>query len=314
MFALTACLIGLLSPTASSSTSGAAEPGIGLELLRDPGFELGFTVLGAQPGVGEIGRFRTATVPGAPIWELAQWHSRVPFTNFVAPDAGSLCVSNEAKWLLLERRPPGPPRLTFGVDSRSEYAGQLRRSSSEPWVHLLVQQEVENAPSLAELAELRLRFEACLNHAETFRPQGYTRSLHAAQFQIVLTLNNARHDSPGFGDYLWFVVPVYDDRYDVPPEYIARDFAVTKGKLIYNPGAAALGLSPLRSGEWRTVELELRSWLELALKAAWSKGYLHDSRDPFDYRVTHLNLGWEVPGLNRVEMNLRGLSLRAWSH
>jgi hypothetical protein len=154
-----------------------------------------------------------------------------------------------------------------------------------------------------------LRFEARLGEAATFRPDGYSPSLHAAQFQVVLTLNNTRRDSPGFGDYLWFVVPVYDDRHDVPPEYVAQDFAVTQGKLIYNPGAAALGLKPMRLGEWQAVDCDLRPWLERALRTAWSKGYLPDARELTDYRVAHLNLGWEVPGLNRVAMDLRRLSL-----
>jgi hypothetical protein len=203
--------------------------------------------------------------------------------------------------------------LTLGVDSRPEYKGRLRASPAEAWVHLLVQQEIRDAPTLAELSALRLRFEVRLGETETFRPDGYSRDLHAAQFQVVLTLNNTRRGSPGFGDYLWFVVPVYDDRHEVPPAYVAQDFAVTKGKLIFNPGGAAVGLKPMRAGEWQTVDCDLRPWLERALAAAWEKGYLRDSREPAHYRVAHLNLGWEVPGLNRVALELRGLSLRATS-
>jgi hypothetical protein len=156
-----------------------------------------------------------------------------------------------------------------------------------------------------------LRFEGCLRETETFRPEGYSPSLHAAQFQIVLTLNNTQRSSPGFGDYLWFVMPVFDDRYEIPPAHVAQDFAVTQGRLIYNPGGAAVGLKPMRIGAWQTVDCELRPWLVRALQAAWKKGYLRDSQDLADYRVAHLNLGWEVPGLNRATMDLRDLSLSA---
>jgi hypothetical protein len=245
------------------------------------------------------------------VWQLAQWHSRFPFTNALATEGGELCVSNVAKWFCLDRRPAESPVLTLAVDSRPEYAGSVRRGPEEPWTHLLVQQEIQDSPSLVELASLRLRFDVCLREEQTFKPPGYSPDMHAAQFQIVLTLNNTRRGSPGFGDYLWFVVPVYDDRHAVPPEYVAQDFAVTKGKLIYNPGGAAAGLKPMRPGVWQSVDFELRPWLEQALRAAWEKGYLPASRDLGDYRIAHLNFGWEVPGLNRVAMESCGLSVLA---
>lgn len=287
---------------------GAAET---RELLRDRRFNDGLALLAPKAGGGEVGRVRFAGSAGEPAWQMAQWHSRYPFTNAVpaAPDA--VCASNLARWFCVERGITGHAVLTLGVDSRPEYEGTPRRSPSEPWVHLLVQQTISTAPSHAQTASLRLRFDVRLREAETFRPDGYSPGLHAAQFQVVLTLNNTRRGSSGFGDYLWFVVPVCDDRYALPPEYVAQDFAVTQGKLIYNPGGAALGFSPVRTGEWQSVDCELRPWLERALEAAWSKGYLRDSRDLADYRVAHINLGWEVPGLNRVTMDVRGLSLEA---
>ncbi len=304
-------ILALCNLFALSNDLAAAAPIADRELIRDPAFDLGFSVLSLQAGGGEIGRIQPTGTLLEPVWQLAQWHSRFVLTDFAAPDSGSLCVSNVARRLSLERSPGQEPILTLHLDSRPEYQDQLRRTLSQPWVHLLVQQEIREAPSLAELTGLRLRFQARLRDAETFRPEGYTPSLHAAQFQIVLTLNNTRRGSAGYGDYLWFVVPIYDDRYEIPPEYVARDFAVTRGKLIFNPGAAALDLPPTRVGEWLMADIDLRPWLERALHIAWNLGYLQDSRDPADYRLAHLNLGWEVPGLNRVTMDLRGLSLRA---
>ena len=300
-----------LAGAAAAVVAASAAAAESRELLRDHRFNHGFGALGAKAEDGEAGQIRSAGPAGRPDWQVAQWHSRFGFTNLVAARGQALCVSNEARWLRLEATTAGEATLTLGVDSRPEYDGRPRRSAGEPWVHLLVQQAINGAPSLAETASLRLRFEVCLREAATFRPDGYSASLHAAQFQVVLTLNNTRRDSRGFGDYLWFVVPVYDDRHDLPPEYVAQDFAVTQGKLIYNPGAAALGLKPMRVGEWQAVDCELRTWLERALRTAWSQGYLRDSRDLGDYRVAHINLGWEVPGLNRVAMDVRGLSLAA---
>jgi hypothetical protein len=296
------CAIGAQPQLAGAARQPARE------LLCDPGFSRGFAVLAAEGGGREIGVIRAGVAGVAPSWQVAQWHSRFEFTNVVAASA-SFAVSNAAKWLTLARGSDRGPELTLGVDSRVEYAGGLRRSPSEPWVHLLVQQSIADAPSLTEPVGLWLKFETRLGHAETFRPRGYTPSLHAAQYQVVLTLNSTRRDSTGCGDFLWFVIPVYDDRHEVSPPHIAQDFAVTQGKLIYNPGAAAFATNTVRAAGWTRFDCDLRPWLERALRAAWDKGYLVGSRDAQDYRVAHINIGWEVPGLNRVAMDLRGLSL-----
>jgi hypothetical protein len=290
--------------------AGAGNSAETRELLRDVDFRNGFVVLAARGGGREIGQIRPANAAGAPAWQLAQWHSRFEFTNFAA-NADLLTVSNAAKWLGVARADGPPPPLTLGVDTRPEYGGRLRKAASEPWVHLLVQQDILVGPSLAEAEELRLRFATRLAAAETYRPDGHTPTLHAAQYQVVLTLNNRRRDSPGFGDYLWFVVPVYDDRHEVPPPHIAQDFAVTQGKLIYNPGAAAFATNMVRAAGWARFDCDLRPWLERALRTAWEKGYLPHSRNLADYRLASINVGWEVPGLNRVAMDLRGLSLTA---
>lgn len=296
----------LLALLPISQSAGLAAPF--RELLRDPAFDDGFEVLAARGAGRPAGRIQPPRAESAPVWQLAQWHSRFEFTNHLIA-AESYAISNAAKWLRLERTSVQAPTLTLGLDARPEYDNRLRRGPAEPWVHLLLQQEIRDSPSLADPKPFRLRFETRLREAETFRPDGYSPDLHAAQFQVVLTLNNTRRDSAGFGDYLWFVIPVYDDRHPVPPEYVAQDFAVTRGKLIYNPGAAAFGAEPARVGAWRRFDADLRPWFDRALATAWEKGYLRDSRDPADYRVAHLNVGWEVPGLNRVAMELRGLSL-----
>ncbi len=279
------------------------------ELVRDQDFARGFNVLAAKGGGKSCGTIR---VEGAePVWRLAQWHSRFEFADAAMNPAEAFRLENQGKWVAVARRPNEKAALTLGVDSRPEYEGKLRGGIPEPWVHLLVEQYIGDAPSLAELDALRLQFEARLVVAETFRPEGHTPYAHAAQYQLVMTLNNTNRASPGYGDFLWFNVPVYDDRYASAPEYVAQDFAMTQGKLIYNPGGRAFGIRDVRDGAWLRFDCDMRPWLVRALAAAWEKGYCAGSRDPADYRVASMNIGWEVPGLNRVAMELRGVSLQA---
>ena len=47
-----------------------------------------------------------------------------------------------------------------------------------------------------------------------------------------------------------------------------------------------------------------------ALETAWQGGFLTESKTPADYRISGMNLGWEVPGLFEVELQVRNLSLQ----
>ena len=44
-----------------------------------------------------------------------------------------------------------------------------------------------------------------------------------------------------------------------------------------------------------------------SLKTAWERGYLKDSRDPADYRLGGMNMGWEVTGPIDVAVQVKGL-------
>ena len=90
-----------------------------------------------------------------------------------------------------------------------------------------------------------------------------------------------------------------------------RDVADPSAKLIFNPGTDAFTTNRLRDGGRVVVDRDLRPLLLEALNEAWRLGYLPGSRDPADYRLTTLNLGWEVPGLHRVGLALGQLILTA---
>jgi hypothetical protein len=285
-----------------------AVPASSTELLRDPDFRMRFRTIAPTAGkrlvLGQLPGEATVSMPA---WDLDQWHCRFPFTNPPAlVTAGQRIFTNAAKGVVVSNG-----CLTLGVDSRPEYANTLRRSPAEPWVHLLAEQALTNCPSRAQLSALRLRFAARLTESETFKPPGYTPDLHAAQFQLVVTEGNTRRDSGGYGDFPWFVVPLYDDRHAQPSRFVNRDFADPSVKLIFNPGTDAFTTSRLRDGDWVTEDRDIRPLLLDALQEAWRLGYLPGSRDPADYRLTTLNLGWEVPRLRRAALALAKPSLTA---
>jgi hypothetical protein len=66
-------------------------------------------------------------------------------------------------------------------------------------------------------------------------------------------------DSPDRDDFYWFGVPFFDNRDDVPPAYMAQDAGKddATGKFIYTVDGRALGVAPLKTGRWLTLDADL---------------------------------------------------------
>lgn len=297
-------VVGML---AWSSMIPAAER----ELLRDPHFQRGFVLLEATPGKRVVStELAGVDQTGKPAWDLAQWSSRHP----VLPSqpevlaGGAVRYANAGKAVVI-----GPPSteqadLSLAVNASTEYARP--REVGEPWVHLLTQQMIDDPPCIAELSACRLHIEARLNHSRLAVEEGYSPSRHAAQFQIFLTISNRKTGSPGFGKYLWFGVPIYDNRERFPSGHKAQDTGDTK-MFIYTLAAKELTEDSTHDGRWVTIDTDLLPHIRGGLQHAWSRGFLPESQDYADYRIGGAFLGWEVPGIFDVEVQVRDFSLRA---
>lgn len=289
------------------STCGWVGAAPAQELIADREFRLGFILW--EPKPGKHVRYGELTAGTAkPVWGLSQWSSRFPLNAsdaFKSPD-GSLICSNLAKLVEFGAGTTNPV-LVLAADSSIEY-GHPSRTTKDPWVHLLVEQEFTESPPLPELAEARFRVEARLARSRNRHRDDYSPDRHAAQFQIFFTVQNRNRQSAGFGDLLWFGVPVYDNRDRFPKEFKARDFGGT-AKFIFTPGGETYTKASAHDGNWMTLERDLLPLLREALDLAWKRGFLAASKDPMDYRIGGMNMGWELPGSFDVEMHVRGLSL-----
>ena len=78
---------------------------------------------------------------------------------------------------------------------------------------------------------------------------------------------------------------------------------------IFTPAGREYSDRSAHDREWIRIDKELMPLFQEALETAWQRGFLTESRDLADYRITGMNLGWEVPGLFDVEMQVRDLSL-----
>jgi len=59
-----------------------------------------------------------------------------------------------------------------------------------------------------------------------------------------------------------------------------------------------------------TIDTDLLGLMREAVEAAWARGFLSSSKQPGDYAIGGLNMGWELPGTFDVELEIRNLSLK----
>jgi hypothetical protein len=299
---------------ASVPDSPSAPESKSIELIRDGHFQRGFQVMAPPMGKKVVEAVIPGIEPGAgeAVWQLDQWNSRFSLATAkrLSLPSGEFRYANSAKEVIVGKPGTDQADLTLRIDSPIEYDGKFR-VSGQPWPHLLVEQAIESSPNLDETSKVIVHIEARLVDGKRTTGPGYSRDLHCGQVPFVLTIQNCNRDSKGFGDFLWFIVPLYDDRDRIVPPYVAADFADPSAKLIFNPGGAAYTAESLHDGRWVTIDKDLRPLILDALAAGWDKGYLKDSRDIRDYRISTTNLGWEAPGLFAGAIQIRNLSLKA---
>jgi hypothetical protein len=297
----------LLGVLMGMSASEARE----VELVRDRHFNTGFTVWVAAPVEKTVaGTLLPSAEAATPVWGMAQWASRYPFTDYAGHvgEHGDLEFHSPGKLVVMGGS--GSPRadLVLAVDGIREYGG-APRLATEPWTHLLVEQEFRKMIPVTQLSGLRFRISVRLLKCHADPEVTLDPGIHATQFLFYLSIQNRNEQSPGFGDYVWFGVPLYDNREPMPGRYVAHDPGTDR--LIYTLATETLARESTHSGEWVTFEKDLLPDVRAALEEAWTQGYLKGSRDPADFAAAGMNLGWEVPGSYDVAAQVRGLRFLA---
>jgi hypothetical protein len=165
-------------------------------------------------------------------------------------------------------------------------------------------------PSLQTLSAAKFHLEARLLRSTNLHRGDYDPGVHAAQFQVFFTVQNRNRQSVGHGDLLWFGIPVYDNRHRHPPEFKSKDFGGTE-KFIFTPGSTNFTTASTHDGQWIVIDRDLLPLMREALETAWTKGFLSGSKSLADYAIGGMNMGWELPGMFDVALEVRDLSLVA---
>ena len=287
-----------------------AHEGAWREVFRDPRVEDGFRVLDPAPGARvPVGDLQPPGADGEPNWDLAQWHSRFDISGAPAQPvpSGGWAWANAVKRVVIAGGPGDDADLVLALDAVTEYDGKLREAG-EPWPHLLAGQRFEPPVALAEVRAVVFTVAARLRESRAREDVDLNPMRHAAQFLAHITVQNRNRQSPGYGDFLWFGIPLYDSRRRIPRPFQAPDQA--HAKFIFTPPGQAYTSASLHDGEWVRISRDLLPLIREGLQAAWSKGFLQDSQDEADYYLAAFSIGWEMPGPVHAAVQVRDLSLQ----
>lgn len=305
----------VLAALANCPTIRAEQPAR-QDLFDDPQFRRGFLLSYADSSKGRAVEavLRVGDANSTPAWRLCQWATR--YSLAATPCAqgadGDRFYENEGKKVLVGGPGSANRDLILEVRGGAEYGDHIRRVG-EGWPHLLIEQDAVVLRPLDELAAIRFSLSLRLSHCESRMPADqYDPGLHASQFQMFFIVKNIRPDSPDRDNYFWFGVPFFDNRYDVPPEYMAKDVGKgdATGKFIYTVDGRAVGVTPMKDGRWLSLDADLLPFLRSGLSEAVQRGYLKDA-DPHHYAVANMNLGWEIPGSFDAAAQIRDLRIAA---
>jgi hypothetical protein len=325
LFGMTGCLL-LLAGCVTQDPARDTQ-----ELLPDPTFSQWFSIQGlGQPwddGKPQ-GVFRsTPDKVGAPVWTLAQWASKHNLADSAVTRQTQLGshrfqIANPSKRVTVDTR---RGELELAIFASACY--ERPRQKNEPWPHLLVSTSLTDARH----PEARCRVEAmkrldvsmdCRLAEFADRHPGAAPSLHAAQFQLFLYVQNLNTESPGYGDMLWFGLPIFDNRRAASDEHYQRDGGKpdASNKFIYMVPSGACqpqGTAFFKKGSiaaapdagWTAIRADVLPWMLRAYTLARKGGYLATT-EPADLYVSGLNFGWEMPGTYDAAMQVRGFSIR----
>ncbi len=293
----------------------------GVQLIADRFFQDGVNLLAPVGGAVE-GQLEYKEPYSETIWSLAQWGSRGTLwgTEPAVLPGGATVWSNEYKHVVFGPLENADGNLVLAVNAISEYGGEYRQSG-ESWPAFLIAQRISEpsgwlkgySPWLSDLHEVIVDIDLQLLCANNIYTTGYSSSLHAAQLLLYFTIQNLRlprTENPDYGNYLWFGMRFYDDRETLPGLSVNHDAGT--GKLIYNIGIDPFTDEGMQVGEWKRITGDILPHIKLGLQEAWSRGYLTNSFDLADYKIGGMNMGWEVPGLSDVSMQVRDFSVQAY--
>ncbi len=299
------------APDASAPDASAPDASLptGIQLLHDHNFLDGFNTYPITPSTTPIGTLIPPTSTGSPVWQLAEWHTQLLLANVppnITPDGAQW--ANAFKGVVVD-----DGFLELAINADAEWGGVYRQSGQQ-WPHLLIAQLIYNsaAPSsntpIHSYASVTMSLQIERVYTDHIQESGYDPSLHACQFLMFLTLQNRNQSHADYGNYIWFGLPFYDDRYVTLNESV--DVDIGTGHYMFRMASANFMPASLHNQSVVNISVNLLPYMRAAVEDAIALGiFLSPNLD--DYFIGGMNLGFEVPGRSIATFRVRDFNILA---
>lgn len=303
------------------------------ELIPDRYFLNGFTVNSQKDKTNNFayykeGNFDYGNSSLVPVCTIDQWASGPDlWANRLFTDLGNdkykYSDNNKSKWITIDTKAPS---ISLKLDSKPYY-GDNDRKEGEEWPHLLVEigrfVNLETIPAdeakfykVGEMGKLVVSMDVKLTDFHDWMGEKADKKLHAAVFYVYLYVHGSS------GDFIWFGLPIFDNRRVSLAEYTAIDGGKpdATGLMIYlldtkeflDKKCFFKEGKPYASNKSMHIKVDVLPFIKRAFGIGVNNGWLKHTKSANDLVVNGSYIGWEMPGTYRGEIVTKGLSVKSY--
>ena len=197
-------------------------------------------------------------------WGIAQWNSR-----FDIYDNNGMRINHSKDGLIHEITSNGivkdgilypGKKIRFNTKTGEHYLelngyaeyDELRKNPDVPWAHLLFGQswEQDELINLSSCQDVIIATDFAVTKCDDMNPNNH-EDFHAVQFVFYITLQNRRIGSKDFGKYIWFGIPLFDNRYQNQETKLW--YAIDKGTNSYMYKPSSIDVMTFNDGQCPSV-------------------------------------------------------------
>ncbi len=290
------------------------------QLFDDTGFEKGFTVMSQQTenGAGiRLGNFTYKEENTLPCWMIAQWNSGNCLWNERVESDKYTITDGKTKWIIYN---PDTKSVSMRLNAREVYKGNP--APMENWPHLLLEQSPiysyensdESEKSFYNCSSDRMVVSLDIRIAD-FKDTTNKDGVNAAQFLTYFYLKGVNGDK-----FIWFGLNLFDDR-----GYMEESWSLDKGsgQMIFclstkdtfgsKKGSLFRNGKPYISDEWVHVEVDLKPYIEKAMRKANQDGTFGTKVTSEDFYIGGANIGYEIHGNYDCTIEIKNFTLTSYN-
>ena len=300
----------------SSSVSSQTQSSFDGNYILDTSFSGGATVFAPiKPPITISGKldFGKNITGKTTQWILTQWNSlnniiktsgqRVGDTYEYANSNKTIGVSDDGT-------------VTFIYNASKDYL-QPRTSPQDPWSHLYFEQhysDQDEARNLGKYKSVNVTYNFEIPFCNNLTPKDvYNPDIHASIAVFYLILQDINPSSPGYGDFINFCMPLFDDRVDIPKKEWHMDSGTdpndATNKMVYTMDGNILYNSPTGDGKWHNVNIDIMPYIKEAFNIAKNNNCMKNTQFS-DIGLGSFFFGFENTGMFDSELKINNMSIR----